>query len=162
MASTVGLVCVEVWGFKDDTALRLAEDRGIAFQLTNILRDLRGDYREGRRYVPREDLDRHGLDIESLCAWADSKRCTAFVRDQVRRAGGYYRDSEQLEMLISPSCVPALWTMTAIYRGLLRQIDADPHRIVTDRRVRLSSARKALIAAQGAWRARRRQQGSPT
>ena len=70
VASVVGLVCIRIFGYTDPRAEQLAEDTGIAFQLTNILRDVREDAERGRIYLPVEDLDRYGVSIESLAALA--------------------------------------------------------------------------------------------
>ncbi len=146
VASTVGLICIRIWGFTDPSAPRLAVDRGIAFQLTNILRDFREDYDAGRVYFPAAELDAMELSAAALRAWKPADRCVEFIRAQAERAQAHYLSSAPLERVITPSCVPTLWAMTAIYRGLLDKILADPERIVRDRRVRLSAPHKAWIA----------------
>ena len=71
VASTVGLVCIRVWGYSDPRAIDFAIDRGIAFQLTNILRDVREDFGHRRTYLPQDELERFGVSVESLLAWRD-------------------------------------------------------------------------------------------
>jgi len=150
VASTVGVVCVRIWGVADpstlDTALELAVDRGVAFQLTNILRDVREDRRRGRVYLPGDELAAHGLDADALLRWEPAPTCRAFVLEQVARAESLYRRSAPLEALITPTCRPTLWAMTSIYHGILERIASRPERIVGRRRVRLSSITKAMIA----------------
>jgi phytoene synthase len=155
VASTVGLICINVWGYRNPAAPELAVDRGIAFQLTNILRDYKQDYDTGRVYLPGEDFRRHGLDPEGLRYWRDPKRCQRMVMQQVARAAAYYRRSEPLDDMITPGCRPALWAMTRIYRGLLERIERSPHRIVGRRRLRLNGLHKGVIALRARWWASR-------
>lgn len=152
VASTVGLICIGIWGYDDSEARALAVDRGIAFQLTNILRDYREDFDAGRVYLPGEDFERHGITPRGLRDWDEPDRCRSFILEQVERAKSYYRRSGPLDGMITRSCRPTLWAMTAIYRALLNKIDRFPRRIVSDHRLRLSSLRKGAIAL----RARRR------
>jgi phytoene synthase len=150
VAGTVGLVCIRVWGFRDPEAPRLAVDRGIAFQLTNVLRDLREDLDAGRCYLPLRDYAAMELAPGDLRVWHDGDRCVEFIRAQCGRAREHYERSSALDRMIDPACLPTLWAMTEIYRGILARIEADP-RIVVAGRARLSSLRKAWIA----WRASR-------
>lgn len=151
VASTVGLVCIRVWGYRDPEAPALAVDRGIAFQLTNILRDFREDFDQGRVYLPAQDFRRMDLTPEALRRWNPPAQCSEFVRAQCDRAAQFYERSAPLDRMIEPSCLPTLWAMTQIYRGILGRIEARPAGIASERRVRLPAWRKALIA----WRARR-------
>ncbi len=108
VASTVGLVCIGIWGYDDPAARQLAVDRGIAFQLTNILRDFREDYDGGRVYLPGEDFRRHGITPSILRRWADPQPCHRFVEEQVARAKTYYVRSEALDGMIARACRPIL------------------------------------------------------
>ncbi len=146
VASTVGLICISIWGYRNPAARDLAVDRGIAFQLTNILRDYRQDYDAGRVYLPREDFDRHRLTPTLLRKWDEPARCRGLVLEQAARAQSFYDRSAPLEGMITPSCRPTLWAMTAIYHGLLKKLERFPRRIVSDQRLRLSSMRKGMIA----------------
>ena len=152
VASTVGLVCIRVWGFSDPAAPALAVDRGIAFQLTNILRDYREDFDQGRVYLPTEDFRRMDLTPEMLRRWSPAPQCEEFMRAQCDRAAQFYERSAPLDAMVTPTCVPTLWAMTEIYRALLGRIQANPSAVVGARRVRVPSWRKAFIA----WRASRR------
>lgn len=151
VASTVGLISIAIWGYEDPKARELAVDRGIAFQLTNILRDFREDLGRGRVYLPLEDFERHGLDAARLSRWEDPARCRAFVAEQAARVESFYRRSAALDEMITPNCRPTLWAMTTIYHGLLQKIVQDPARVAGTKRIRLSSLTKVIIA----FRARR-------
>ncbi len=146
VASTVGLVCIRIWGYEGEQAPALAIDRGIAFQLTNILRDFREDYDMGRVYLPLDELRRMELTPLDLRNWTKPDLCTEFVAAQCSRAEQFYRRSQPLDGMITPGCAPTLWAMTEIYHGILAHIAAKPQLIARDQRVRLSSLRKAWIA----------------
>ncbi len=160
VASTVGQVCVAIWGLRAgadaESARGLAIDRGRAFQLTNILRDIAQDFDDlpRRVYIPQELLEKHGLTAIALRRWSDAPACTALVRELAGDARALYERSSPLESLIDPACAPALWGMTRIYRGLLDLIEADPAAVVGTKRLRLSSTRKGLIALSAMVRAR--------
>ncbi len=154
VASSVGLVCISIWGYEGEEAPTLAVERGIAFQLTNILRDVNQDLDSGRVYLPREDFERHGITPETLRAWADPVRCRSFLLEQIDRAEDFYRRSDPLDGMITPACRPTLWTMTRIYHGLLGQMRADPARIIRGRRVRLGALNKGTIVIRARLRAR--------
>ncbi len=151
VASTVGLICIGIWGYSDPAARELAVDRGIAFQITNILRDYKEDFDVGRVYLPAEDFERHGITPDNLRQWSLPAACRAMIDRQVERANSYYERSAPLEGMISRSGRPTLWAMTAIYHALLAKIERAPQRIVGDRRLRLSSLRKGSIAMRARW-----------
>jgi len=153
VASTVGLICIHIWGFRDPEAPALAIDRGIAFQLTNVLRDFREDFDAGRIYLPADEFAAMELTPEALRRWQPADRCTEFIRAQAERARSHYQSSLALDTMISRGCEPTLWAMTTIYRGLLEKILADPERVVRERRIRLSAARKAWIAFRARFKA---------
>jgi phytoene synthase len=160
VGSTVGLVCVAIWGLREGTSAEAAREksiaRGRAFQLTNILRDIGQDYDDlpRRVYVPREDLHRHGLTAAQLRAWDQPQACRALVMEMVERARALYAASAGLEEMIDAECAPAMWGMTRIYAGLLDVIAVDPRRVMTGPRVRLSSLQKGLIAVRAYVKAR--------
>ena len=154
VASSVGLICISIWGYDDDRAPGLAVDRGIALQLTNILRDFVEDLDAGRVYLPAEDFHRHGLDPSSLRRWRDPKRCEAFLREQLDRAESYYVRSAPLDEMINPTCRPTLWAMTTIYHRLLEKMKRDPARLMAGRRIGLSVLAKCAIVMQARRRGR--------
>lgn len=145
VASTVGTVCVRVWGYEDPRALELAVERGIAFQLTNLLRDVVEDVGLGRVYLPQEEFDRYGISPEDLCAWSKPTQCEKLMRAMIDRAREHFVRSQPLDAMIDPTCRPTLWALTEIYRELLERIARDPSQI-SRKRVSLPTLRKVLIA----------------
>jgi phytoene synthase len=127
VASVVGLVCIRIFGYSDPRAEKLAEDTGIAFQLTNILRDIREDADRGRIYLPLEELDRHGVRISEIASLQDGSHMTLNQRELLeglaKRAEDYYASGRQLLPLIAPDARPALWVLITIYHRLLRRIE---------------------------------------
>ena len=158
VASTVGLICTRIWGIRDDAvwdeARPLAIDRGYAFQLTNILRDIRSDYEEGRVYVPQSLLDSHRLTGLKLATWSDPAACAACVRDIAKRALGYYERSERLDEIIDPDGARPLWAMTRTYRTLLERITATPSSVANAEGVSLPARAKLSILAGAMLRGR--------
>ncbi len=152
VASTVGLAALHIWGFNDPRALKLAEHRGIAMQLTNILRDIREDTERGRQYLPTEDLHRFGLSLPTLADPANHRRFEDMLHFQTRRAHDYYDQSAGLESLIHPDARPTLCIMTSIYRGILNRIAAAPRAVLIGR-VRLGTLEKLTVVARHTWRA---------
>ena len=148
VASTVGLLCVSIWGANSGQAESYAVDRGIAFQLTNILRDVREDAARGRCYLPSDELREHGLEINQFLAWEDPDRCLQFLRSQIDRAKRHYVASNVLDSHIPADCRASSWAMTRIYKGLLGKIERDPSRIVRGEPVRIGAFRKVAIATQ--------------
>ncbi|MSR19176.1 MAG: hypothetical protein EXS00_08485 [Phycisphaerales bacterium] len=149
MASTVGRICISVWGYSGVTAPALAAERGYAFQLTNVLRDFAEDFDRGRVYLPAADFRSAGLTPSELRTWARPAECAGFIRQQVGRVRGFYADSSRLEAEIAGDCRATLWAMTEIYRGILERIASDP-RAAMRTRVRLPIHNKSMIV----WRAR--------
>jgi len=154
VASTVGLVCIEIWGYDDPAAPGLAVDRGIAFQLTNILRDVQEDVQRDRCYLPAAQLREAGISPDDLVNWRPSDRCEAIVTGWINIARDHYERSAPLDGMIDAACRPTLWAMTTIYRELLDRIARDPRRVVEDRRVRLTALHKTSIALKAKWMAR--------
>lgn len=159
VASSVGRVCVTIWGVREgerlDEALELADRRGLAFQLTNILRDFAEDFDEGRVYLPRQAFREFGLTPADVRSWRDDERCANFVLTQAALARGEFNASCDLEGMVTPGCAPTLWAMTRIYSGLLRKIEERPSRVVGEARIRLQSLHKAGIAMRALARSRR-------
>jgi 15-cis-phytoene synthase len=127
VASVVGLVCIRIFGYLDPRAEKLAEETGIAFQLTNILRDVREDAERGRLYLPLEDLERCGVTASSMTAVSSGRQLTPQQRQvlaiQAERAGQFYKSAEALLPLISPDSRAAMWVLVTIYHRLLRHIE---------------------------------------
>jgi phytoene synthase len=149
VAATVGRICLDVWGVREGAdagiARELSTKRGVAFQLVNILRDVREDRARGRCYLPADELAANGLDVDGLIAWRDEARCTRFMHVQVSRAERIFAESAALDGMVSADAVPTIGAMSAIYRGILRKIARDPRRALVAR-VRLSTLEKSWIA----------------
>jgi phytoene synthase len=127
VASVVGLVCIRIFGYTDARAEKLAEETGIAFQLTNILRDVAEDAERNRVYLPIEDLLNHDVPLQSLLHRAPGKPPSeqerALLLDIAQRAERYYRSAEELLPYIDPESRPALRVLVAIYHALLKRIE---------------------------------------
>lgn len=151
VASTVGIASIHIWGYHGDQAIKLASQRGIAFQLTNILRDLHEDSTRGRCYLPAEDLQRFGLQNWHFTTPAPPQFDT-MMNFQIERADDFYNASSTLERLIHPDARPTLAIMTRIYRKVLYKIAAQPRAVLTQR-ISLGHLHKLAILAQCFWRA---------
>lgn len=147
VASCVGLVCLEIFGYRDPGARRHAIDLGMAMQLTNILRDIAEDAGRGRIYIPLEDLDRFRLGESEILAGSTSERFRSLMRFQVERARAYFETARGLLPLLpvfSRAC-PAL--LEATYSRLLERIE-DRQYDVYRGRVSLGTAEKLLLVAR--------------
>ena len=148
VAGSIGRLSLGVFGTRDvATAAPLADELGVALQLTNILRDIREDYREGRVYLPAEDFSRFGTALRpNGSGWpaADPKLVKLVVFEAERARDWYSRGLRLMPMLDrrSAACTAA---MAGIYFRLLQNIAADPE-LVLQRRVSLSSGQKAMVA----------------
>jgi len=146
VASVVGLASIHVWGFRRcDESIEAAKACGIAFQLTNILRDIGEDAGRGRTYLPQDELARFGLTDADLAAGRVDDRMRALFRFQTDRAAEFYRRAEVLKQYLSSDGVAIFATMFDIYRSLLEKIrrrDGD----VFSSRVRLGACHKASLA----------------
>jgi phytoene synthase len=151
VAGVVGVASIYIWGFQGGRETeRLALDRGLAFQLTNILRDLREDAALGRTYLPQCELTGCDLPAQFDRRAEVSKPFADLMEFQIDRARSYYVSSADLERRIAADSRPTLVAMTCIYRSLLERISADPARVLRER-VRLSLFAKLRIG----WRAAR-------
>jgi len=145
VASVVGLSCIHIWGFHGAIATQFAEDAGIAFQLTNILRDLGEDAARGRVYLPREDLDRFGYRAEQLRAGICDPAFQEMMRFEVARARDYYRSGWRLVPCLSPAGRAVFLMMARTYRNLLAEIENRDYDVFRSR-VRVPSWKKLLFA----------------
>ncbi len=152
VASVVGLVCIRIFGYSDPRAEKLAEETGIAFQLTNILRDVREDVERGRIYLPLEDMDSTGVTAEELAALKDGRHLTlnqrALLEMEAKRAEHYYESGYKLLPLISPDARPALAVLIGIYHRLLKQIEARQYDVFSER-ISVATPVKLAILARG-------------
>jgi squalene synthase HpnC/squalene synthase HpnD len=153
VAGTVGLTCLRVFGSDHPHAPELAERLGIAFQLTNVLRDARGDLELGRVYLPAEDLERCRCSVEDLARGTVTQPVRELLRLQAERAWRFYAEGAPLLGRIHPDSRAALWALIRIYSSLLARIEAR-HFDVFSARVRLTTAEKTAIllrARLGFW-----------
>lgn len=127
VASVVGLVSIRIFGYSGARAETLAEETGLAFQLTNILRDVREDAARGRIYLPLDELERHGVRVQELTELRRGDQMTAGQRallaSVAQRAEHFYQSGRQLLPLIAADARPAFWVLVTIYHDLLRRIE---------------------------------------
>ena len=148
VASVVGLVCIRIFGYRDPKAEKLAEQTGVAFQLTNIIRDVKEDSQLGRVYLPDEDLRRFNVDAKALTNGSAANVFRPVLEFEAQRARELYRAADELLPLIDDDSQPALWTLVQIYHRLLDRI-AERNYDVFSEKVRLSTAEKVGILAKG-------------
>jgi phytoene synthase len=148
VASVVGLVCIHVFGYRDPAAEPLAEQCGLAFQLTNIIRDVKEDAAMGRVYLPEEDLTRFGLSAAELLSAPDAARFRPLLALEADRARELYQAGDQLIPYISEDSQPALWVLVNIYRKLLEKI-AERQYDVFNGKVSLTVSEKLRVLGKG-------------
>jgi phytoene synthase len=149
VASVVGLLAAEIFGYTDRRTQKYAHDLGLAFQLTNIIRDVGDDARRGRIYLPQDELARFGVSEADILTRRHSDRFTELMWFQAQRARDTYdRALGELPASDRKAQRPGL-VMAAIYRALLDEIVEDGCRMLTHR-VSLPPARKLWLAAR-AW-----------
>ena len=139
VASVVGLTIIHIFGFDSPEALALAEKCGIAFQLTNILRDVREDRESHRIYIPAEDIRRFGANLAQY-----NQNFAALMRFEAARAKAYYDESHPLIGMVHARSRRSLWALIEIYRRLLVKIEKSDFKVL-DRRVRVPTLEKLSI-----------------
>jgi phytoene synthase len=149
VASVVGLTIIHIFGFRSEEALPLAEKCGVAFQLTNIIRDIAEDAGRGRVYLPLEDLRRFGVSEEQLAAGTGAAR--DLLRFQGQRARAYYTQAMPLVDLVRRASRPSLRALIRIYSALLERIAARDYD-VWPARISLSPAEKTGLLVQSLFR----------
>lgn len=148
VASTVGLVCIHIFGYdKSPEAEKMAEYQGVAFQLTNILRDIAEDAERGRVYIPADILGQFGLTSDDVIKGCQPERLDDLVTFLANKAEEYYQMSAALGGHINPVSRPALACMTSIYHGILQQVKQLKGQVINTR-ARLTTCRKLLIVGQ--------------
>jgi len=147
VASVVGLLAAEIFGYKDRQTLKYAHDLGLAFQLTNIIRDVGEDARRGRIYLPQDELARFGVADDDLVGARYSDSFHTLMEFQVERARATYQQAfAQLPSADRKSQRAGL-VMTAIYRATLDEIVRDNYRVL-DQRISLPPLRKLWLAGK--------------
>lgn len=154
VASVVGLVCIHIFGYRDARAEQLAERCGVAFQLTNILRDVKEDALMGRTYIPEEDMKRCSISPAMFAPAAlrngfDAGKMKPVLEFEAQRARDFYRSGRELIALVEKDSRPALWALVEIYSRLLEKIAARDYDVFSER-VRVSTPEKLSILAR-AW-----------
>jgi phytoene synthase len=149
VASTVGRMCVRIFGFDDEVALEYADDLGMAMQLTNILRDVRGDLEIGRVYLPADELAAHGISEQDLAGGRASPRWHEFVDFQARRARRLFASGLRVERHIPQRAGICVRTMAGLYQEILAEIEQHPD-VPLQRRLSLTPSRKAAVLVRAA------------
>ncbi len=153
VASVVGLVCIRIFGYSDPRAEKLAEETGIAFQLTNVLRDVKEDVERGRIYLPLDLLAEFGVTAERIGELAAGASMNVTDRGVLATLGGqaegYYRSADELIPLLDRDSRAAMWVLATIYRRLLQRIRMRGGDVFRER-VRVPAAEKLWILARGA------------
>ena len=148
VASVVGLVCIRIFGYRDPAAEALAENLGLAFQLTNIIRDVREDADMGRIYLPAEDIERFKIGASDFRQAAIPERLRWLLAAEADRAREYYSSARELMLLIDEDSQPALWVLVTIYRRLLEKI-SDRKYDVFGKKIGLTVREKVIILGKG-------------
>jgi phytoene synthase len=145
VASTVGLICIEIFGYRDPGTRAYAVNLGMALQMTNIIRDVAADLAQGRLYLPAEDLSRFGVSEDDLRAGVVTPSIRDLLRFECERARYYYRcAADELPAADARSLVAAE-IMGGIYFGILRRIERSGYDVFS-RRIRVPRPARALIA----------------
>lgn len=162
VASVVGLVCIKIFGYTDPAAELLAEKTGIAFQLTNVLRDIKEDVERGRVYLPQEMLREFAVTNKDVQALAGGRELRPNERAMIVglsvQTWEYYKAARELLPLIDADSRAALWVLVDIYSGLLGRID-EQQGDVFSKRVSLPTAKKVFALLRGAAMSMRARRG---
>ncbi len=153
VASVVGLSVLYVFGFEGEQALELAEKCGIAFQLTNIIRDVKEDAQMGRVYLPAEDLARFAVTAAELNGERGSERFVELMRFEAGRAWEYYREAASLVGMVNQRSRDSLWALIRIYARLLERIERSGFEVLR-RRIRVPTWEKCGILVTAPIRSR--------
>lgn len=147
VASSVGRMCVRVFGFTDPAALGFADDLGVAMQLANILRDVREDMGLGRIYLPQDELDYFGISERALISGAHTPGWEALMRHEIERARNLFASGLRVTQVIPRRPAACVFTMAGIYQAIVEQIAADPS-LPLARRASLSGREKIAVMAR--------------
>lgn len=148
VASVVGLVCIKIFGYQDPQAEKLAERCGVAFQLTNIIRDVREDAAMGRVYLPADELMQHDLTAADIAMGAEFARIRPLLVSEAQRAREFYKSGRELINYIDYDSRAALWTLVEIYSRLLEKIAKADYNVFGEK-IRLTTGEKLKVLAKG-------------
>lgn len=145
VASTVGLICIEIFGYRDPASRTYAVNLGMALQLTNIIRDVAADLQQGRVYLPAEDLDRFGVTEEALKLGKMTPAVRELLRFECQRARAYYERAAADMPRVDARSLVAAEIMGGIYFGILQRIERAGYDVFS-RRIRVPRPHRAMIA----------------
>ncbi|MEW5756706.1 MAG: presqualene diphosphate synthase HpnD [Pseudomonadota bacterium] len=160
VASVVGLMAAEIFGYEDRSTLKYAHNLGIAFQLTNILRDVREDAQRNRIYIPQDELARFNVSDDDILYGRQTEQATELMKFQAERAREYYRKAFELLPEQDRYAQRSGLIMAEIYLTVLAEIEADGYRVL-ERRISLTPLRKLWLAWKTARREKKRQRKMP-
>ena len=147
VASVVGLICIEVFGYDDESAKEYAVDLGLAMQLTNILRDLKEDSGRDRIYIPLDEMERFGYSEDELKRGVINDSFRELIALQVERARAYYTSASRLFPLVSAESRACPRVLHAAYQAILDRIESSDYDVFS-RRIGLSTPDKLMIAGK--------------
>lgn len=148
VASVVGLVCICIFGYHDPRAEKLAEKTGIAFQLTNIIRDVKEDAAMGRVYLPAMEMKEYRVTAAELSGTPDLTATKQLLKVEAERARDFYKSGRELIAYVDPDSRPALWTLVEIYSRLLEKIAKQDYNVFGEK-IRLTTGEKVKVLAKG-------------
>ena len=147
VASAVGLACIHIWGFRGPEAFEPARRLGVAYQMTNILRDLKEDAKNGRIYLPTADLLECSYSAKNLTAGVINRSFIRLMELEIARTEQFYRDGCELYDWLSPDGHRIFGLMTSTYWSLLQKIAARPEAVLRGR-VRVSNVKRLQLFAR--------------
>ena len=152
VASAVGLVSIEIFGYRNPACKQYAIQLGLALQMTNIIRDVGKDLRHDRIYLPQEDLDRFGCRKDDLARQTVNSTFVALMRFEAERAWQLYEEGSKLLPLVNADSQAALWALICTYSGVLKKIESRGYDVFSSR-TGLSTAQKIwiMIRARLGW-----------
>lgn len=150
VAGTVGELCIGIFGTRRSVAKELANDMGVALQLTNIIRDLKEDVLRGRVYLPTNELAQFGYSVEDMHELRESPAFYDMMAYQVQRAHEYFDRAQGLFNLVESDALRSLSLLYSVYLELLESIERDGYHVFTHR-IRVSTPRKLLLAGGALW-----------
>ncbi|MBI3935577.1 MAG: presqualene diphosphate synthase HpnD [Betaproteobacteria bacterium] len=145
VAGVVGLLSAEIFGYRDHNTPKYAADLGLAFQLTNIIRDVGEDARRNRIYLPLDEIARYGVTVADILQARETDAFRQLMEFQIERALGYYRQAFAQLAPVDRAAQRAGLVMAAVYQALLDEIRRDGCRVLTQR-MALTPVRKLWIA----------------
>ena len=144
VASVVGLISIEIFGYRDPAARKYAIDLGLAMQLTNIMRDIREDADRDRIYIPQDEMESFGYSEADLKAGVIDERFRGLMGAQARRARAYFDSGSRLFILLSPESRACSEVLHALYSAILSRIEGSGFDVFS-RRIGLSTPEKLLL-----------------